>query len=250
MFVLRSASLKDKGFSLLELLVVIAIILLFLAILLPVISKIREASRSTACLANVQQWGYSYQMYVAGNHGRTLSDEGDYVADRRWWEWLAPYNGNVRVTLLCPNAREPSGGLVFRDGPHYIRRGSAVAAWAQDGQRGEIVGSYGINGWLYRPNGPKNPNPYIHFPVKEAAQIPILGDCVQSWTLAIGGGDLIPTNLVNPEPGVGVGNYCIDRHQMAVNLVFLDGHAEHVPLADLWRLKWSQRSVPRNVTVH
>ena len=130
-----------------------------------------------------------------------------------------------------------------------ITQGLLAAAWTEQSPQGEIIGSYGINGWLYRPNGPKNPNPYLRFPVKDAAEIPILGDCIQPWTLATGGGDPVPTNLINPEPWSGVGNYCIDRHQMAVNLVFLDGHAEHVPLADLWRLKWSQNAVPRNVTV-
>jgi prepilin-type processing-associated H-X9-DG protein len=36
---------------------------------------------------------------------------------------------------------------------------------------------------------------------------------------------------------------------MAVNVVFLDGHGEHVPLAGLWQLKWTENSVPRDVVV-
>ena len=35
-------------------------------------------------------------------------------------------------------------------------------------------------------------------------------------------------------------NDCVmDRHGKTTNVVFLDGHAEAVPLLDLWKLKWS-----------
>ena len=44
-----------KGFTLIELLVVIGIIALLLALLLPVAKKAREASRKTACAAQIQQ---------------------------------------------------------------------------------------------------------------------------------------------------------------------------------------------------
>lgn len=57
----RSAS---RGYSLIELLIVLGIIVLLLAVFLPAVSRVRESSRSTACLANLQQWGQSYQMYL------------------------------------------------------------------------------------------------------------------------------------------------------------------------------------------
>jgi prepilin-type processing-associated H-X9-DG protein len=37
------------------------------------------------------------------------------------------------------------------------------------------------------------------------------------------------------------------RHGEAVNIVFLDGHAETLQLADLWQLKWSNKFKPRSV---
>ena len=42
---------------------------------------------------------------------------------------------------------------------------------------------------------------------------------------------------------------CIDRHRNAVNIVFLDGHAEPVSLADLWLQQWSAAFVPTTVVV-
>jgi prepilin-type processing-associated H-X9-DG protein len=35
--------------------------------------------------------------------------------------------------------------------------------------------------------------------------------------------------------------FCIDRHFRAVNMAFLDGHAERVALEDLWKLRWNNR---------
>jgi prepilin-type N-terminal cleavage/methylation domain-containing protein len=46
---------RHRAFSLVELLVAIGIITLLLAMLLPVLSRVRHAGRATKCLANLQQ---------------------------------------------------------------------------------------------------------------------------------------------------------------------------------------------------
>jgi prepilin-type processing-associated H-X9-DG protein len=43
--------------------------------------------------------------------------------------------------------------------------------------------------------------------------------------------------------------FCIDRHKNAINVVFLDGHAVRVPLADFWKLKWNASFTPKDVIV-
>jgi len=236
-----------RGFSLLELLVVIGIIVLLMGILLPVVGNVRKSARSTACLANLQQWGASFQMYLASNHGKTMSDAGDWMADRRWWEWLGAYNGNVRASLLCPEALQRRDDLPPFGGGHFINRGSAQAAWAMEAPNGDAVGSYGFNHWIYQPNTRRNPNPYFRYPLKDASVIPILGDCSQPYALPIGP-DVVPTSLIDPNQ-IGIGAYCLDRHRMAVNIVFFDGHAEHVTLAGLWKLKWARNSRPTDVVL-
>ncbi len=60
----------ERAFTLLELLVVIAIIALLAALLLPVLSKAKEAGRATVCLSNLHQLGLALQIYVDGNHNR------------------------------------------------------------------------------------------------------------------------------------------------------------------------------------
>ena len=58
----------SAAFTLIELLVVIVVIALLAALLLPVLSKGKEAGRATACMSNLHQIGIALQIYVDGNH--------------------------------------------------------------------------------------------------------------------------------------------------------------------------------------
>ena len=67
----RSKFSRNSGdraaFTLVELLVVIGIIALLLAILLPVLSRAREASRRAHCLSNINQLGRAALLYALDN---------------------------------------------------------------------------------------------------------------------------------------------------------------------------------------
>ena len=60
---------SNQIFTLIELLVVIAIIAILAALLMPALSKAREAARSSACIANLKEVGVMHAMYADSNNG-------------------------------------------------------------------------------------------------------------------------------------------------------------------------------------
>lgn len=256
---------RRRGFSVVELLIVIGIIAMLIAILMPTINRVRRMAQGTRCLANLHQWGASYQMYLNGNHGRSFPDRQD-LTDFAWYERLLPYNNKTGATLICPVASDSGNaiGSAFQAwGPNQAYS-SAAPNWTI---RGTFVGSYGLNAWLYDIDYQAIPQDWrervIRLPAQGSDRIPVLGDC--SEERGIPRDTDTPGDLIHPRPFVPPGGhpppeppgghwgdlrlFCLDRHERAVNLVFLDGHAERVPLAQLWKLKWNNHFVPRDVVI-
>lgn len=69
--------MKRRGFTLIELLVVIAIIAILAAILLPALSRAREAARRAACQGNLKQMAMIFKMYAQENAERYPRIHGD-----------------------------------------------------------------------------------------------------------------------------------------------------------------------------
>lgn len=60
---------KTSAFTLVELLVVVAIIAILASILLPALSRAREASNRAVCVNNLKQWGIVFATYANENKG-------------------------------------------------------------------------------------------------------------------------------------------------------------------------------------
>src|SRR4051812_11768026 len=91
---------RSRGFSLLELLVVIGIVALLLSLLLPVLSRVREAARTTTCLARLRSIGQAMLTYVGENDGY-IPGSGN-TSGRHLWK-VSGTGSNIQCVRADPN---------------------------------------------------------------------------------------------------------------------------------------------------
>ncbi len=101
----RAAS---AGFTLIELLVVISIIALLIAILLPALSKAREAAKAMNCLSNIRQSMIAMTLYAHDYDGLAEIYWYDPAADETTVQWgkrlVRGGYLNSKDALYCPSA--------------------------------------------------------------------------------------------------------------------------------------------------
>jgi prepilin-type processing-associated H-X9-DG protein len=153
-----------------------------------------------------------------------------------WMQPAEPYykQGKMR---FCPMVGE--------------RKETGRASWGDTFKLWEsppYKGSYGINEFLFNPK-PGVTDQWGHSTkmnwrtknVAGASNIPAFADCL--W---VGG---CPDDTDDPPTREGEWNYnfgdnmkrfCLNRHNEAINAVFLDWSVQRVRLKSLWRFKWSR----------
>src|SRR5687768_12447642 len=79
----RKSANVAGAFTLVELLVVIGIIALLISILMPALTRAREASERIACLSNVRQIGMGFHQYADAHRGSLPP----LFASPAWTDW-------------------------------------------------------------------------------------------------------------------------------------------------------------------
>src|ERR1051325_5464312 len=127
-----------RGFTLIELLVVIAIIAIIAALLFPVFSRAKEASKKTACLSNLREIALGLQIYLEdyddtypqakpSSSNPEIDDSQGQLEDPAigsFFEMLLPYlggKGDVTQQGLyrCPTDSDPFGEQCLSVNPDY-----------------------------------------------------------------------------------------------------------------------------------
>jgi len=215
---------ERKAFTLIELLVVISVIAVLMAVLLPVLGRVRKQAKSVVCKANLRQWGIAFSAYVGDHDGRMPGYVGAPRLDdlHQWFFPLKAYGTEYEDRLLCPATS-----------PRHVRgQGPSFRLWWYRRKPfPEIVGSYGYNGWLA---GQSYDRAAGH------AGIPVVFDC--SWY------HIVPEHYHDPPEYEGhfgrgqahfyITRVCLNRHNGGINILFRDWSVRKVGLKELWTLKW------------
>ncbi|MHC4457699.1 MAG: hypothetical protein ACYS0I_11565 [Planctomycetota bacterium] len=237
-----------------DLVVVLCCVVLLLANLGAITGSARRRAREAVCLSNLRQWGVIFEMYANEYDGKNVAGFYEDPVEDKFYEnaWiflLQPYYGTFDMCLCPATAR------TWRD---RIYTGSLTGwdfRWLHEEPAGEFYdyygpptlpgyayGSYGMNSYCSSEMVSVIENNFPTFYVKGADRIPLFADCMFMDALWCS-----PTDDAPPyedhwfmEPGVEgeMQRFCIARHGLYINLLFLDMAVRKVGLRWLWQLRW------------
>jgi prepilin-type processing-associated H-X9-DG protein len=110
-------------------------------------------------------------------------------------------------------------------------------------QQGNRYGSYALNEWVYDDDDRDAENYWRHAEHSGLNNIPVMADASWRADAQPYATDQPPEYDGEPRSGVGSGGnemriFCINRHDGAVNCLFMDWAVRRVSLKELWSLKW------------
>ncbi|UCG48072.1 MAG: type II secretion system protein [Phycisphaerales bacterium] len=242
---------KRKGFTLVELLVVIAVVALLMAMLLPVLWRVKRQAKEVLCRSNLREWGVVFGMYTSGNDGYLPRCRGgDGPTEMGWSVKILDYEQRhytgTEDIRLCPTAAEVGTG-VDDEGRRILGSTFEAWGWVEASDKTDLWkeyrGSYGLNRWVwnydYKWIDAKVADRWWRTPlVQGASNVPVFVDC--AWeSMWAGEEDDPPEQEEQFESAMSY--YCLNRHDGGVNGLFLDWSVRELGLKQLWTLKWHRQ---------
>src|SRR4051794_10914887 len=224
-----------RGFTVAEMLTVIGILVLLVAILIPAIGRLRRQAQGAACVANLRQLVFAYQVYAGNNDGR-----GPAFTFSKSDSWVEAFRSAASVdaggTLyVCPRVGADATSGDF---------GTAFSSWTitldRPGGPAQVSGSYGFNAWLlaWDPKGKAGqqfsggrPRQYTRGAADGGERVPFFADApwADGWPRADAPAppDLTNGDRANQGPEKAphenmLARFTIARHGRAINAAFAD----------------------------
>lgn len=244
----------SKGFTLVELLVVISIIALLLSILMPALGRARNQARSVVCSAALRSWGQIFMMYTndnKGSFGNEYFGNDDPARNQQmslWMKTLRPYYPPEKG-YCCAAATKPMCEI----GETWDwSKQTATSAWGRltggywAAGTDSVYGSFGVNEWIYDNKNITGwaGNFWRRADAKGAsgARVPIMLDALwpNAWPQDIDKPAFVENTWEEGSTN-NMKRFCVNRHNGAVNAVFMDTSVGKVKLKELWGLKWHRK---------
>ena len=208
------------AFTLIELLVVIGIITILIGILLPTLSRAREAAHRAACLSNLRQLGQAFNLYANAFHDHIPLG---HIEDEYQWDYTLNFASSTKAfpthlgvlrdahlldspkPYFCPSEADPQWQFATVENPWPFA--TVPSAEAHHTRMG-----YGTRpGWSWGKDGTW-PDPMAR--LSKMKNLAITADL-----------------LIGP-------TYVKNRHKKGVNVGYGDGSAHWVNLSEFHNAEW------------